>query len=451
MNVFLLGNGFDLHYYLPTSYHNFLNTVDFLCKHNTSEMRTIGDVFRSLLINYEDSIIRESYKRYKNGYDKIELSQEDLQAIINTATNNKWFRYFVELKMSGDGWIDFENEIKSALFMVDQLSAIAVSYIQYHDETDAVIPKASIEYCEGIMRIIYSFGLAEAFEGDFSYPYYDQRQRFILAFGKETKHVVFQNRYLSQVVDHPLVIKLNKNAVKSDLLQSLKEFAQLLIEYLQLFVEKPLCLLVQEGLIPQDRAFTNARMIVSLNYTKTFETLYGEGERDIFHIHGSTDTSIVLGTHADKNDEIEQIDTSFIEFKKYYQRVINHTDSKYLEYIKDLRSYVDLPETAKNAIMLKSGDMETSLSRMAKIVGFGTINLYVFGHSLDITDKEVIQELFELANRIVVFFHQPHDMEGYVKRLVTIFGKNQFDNLRKNKGLIFVSSKDLNKSIVNRT
>ena len=30
MNVFLLGNGFDLYHKLPTKYINFLNTVEFL-------------------------------------------------------------------------------------------------------------------------------------------------------------------------------------------------------------------------------------------------------------------------------------------------------------------------------------------------------------------------------------------------------------------------------------
>lgn len=43
MHFLLLGNGFDLHFSLPTKYHNFLHTIDFLVKYYNDTFKTVGE------------------------------------------------------------------------------------------------------------------------------------------------------------------------------------------------------------------------------------------------------------------------------------------------------------------------------------------------------------------------------------------------------------------------
>ena len=67
----------------------------------------------------------------------------------------------------------------------------------------------------------------------------------------------------------------------------------------------------------------------------------------------------------------------------------------------------------------------------------GLIELYTIGHSLDITDEDIIRQLFDLANKITVFYHSETSAQNLIRNLVRIYGKNEFDNLRESKELRF--------------
>src|SRR5699024_1065215 len=100
-------------------------------------------------------------------------------------------------------------------------------------------------------------------------------------------------------------------------------------------------------------------------YTHTYESIYSEGT--VFHLHGDTSYEIILGINSDENDTVGTIDTSFVSFKKYYQRALYETDVDYLSWLR------------------KKPQKENK------------INLVVMGHSLDITDQDIISALFDMA------------------------------------------------------
>ena len=115
-------------------------------------------------------------------------------------------------------------------------------------------------------------------------------------------------------------------------------------------------------------------------------------------------------------DEVEDMDTSFIRFKKYFQRVFHKTDISYLKAINQLiESQQMTPHYAKER------------------------NVYVIGHSLDETDKDIIQEIFGLATKIKIFYHKDEVVGDYISNLVKIYGKASFDSLRTTKDIEFVS------------
>ena len=66
--------------------------------------------------------------------------------------------------------------------------------------------------------------------------------------------------------------------------------------------------------------------------------------------------------------------------------------------------------------------------------------VYVIGHSLDITDKDIITDIFSMAKQILVFYYDSDQKSQHIQNLITIYGKSGYDDLRRNHGLMFRST-----------
>lgn len=190
---------------------------------------------------------------------------------------------------------------------------------------------------------------------------------------------------------------------------ALQILAQKLQVYLYVFIDRAVHSLATNNKLQQLNELTNADKVITFNYTHTYEKLYPGAE--VYHIHGDVKNNIVLGVNTNTDDNIETVNTDFIRFKKYFQRVFYETDHGYLETIKELRL------------------IRTTLSK---------IHLTVMGHSLDVTDKDVIAELFELAGEIQILYHEKKQVSSYISNLISMFGKETFDDWRISKNLAFV-------------
>lgn len=69
--------------------------------------------------------------------------------------------------------------------------------------------------------------------------------------------------------------------------------------------------------------------------------------------------------------------------------------------------------------------------------------MIVAGHSLDKTDEDIIKQVFNLADKIVILCHNDQAIGKYIKNLITIYGKKEFDNLRSKTDLEFTSYENL--------
>ena len=136
------------------------------------------------------------------------------------------------------------------------------------------------------------------------------------------------------------------------------------------------------------------------------------------HIHGKVDDRIVLGVNPNEDDEVDTADTMFIEFKKYLQRITLGTDTEY-------RLVADELNDGANDLLLT-----------------------VMGHSLDITDEDIIRELFDYASEISIIYHSPNALKDYIAKLVALYGKDELDVMRREKKLCFISiDKDLERYV----
>ena len=64
--------------------------------------------------------------------------------------------------------------------------------------------------------------------------------------------------------------------------------------------------------------------------------------------------------------------------------------------------------------------------------------MLIMGHSLDVTDKDIIAELFDMANKITILYHSFEAKSQYMKNLVKLFGKHKFEFFRNEKALSFL-------------
>ena len=208
-------------------------------------------------------------------------------------------------------------------------------------------------------------------------------------------------------------ITVNRRRIAEDLFKELLDFSQILRLYFELFVESTIEALKAADLIQLNKEYEKFVDIVTYNYTNAFEAIYNKEKAA--HIHGALDKDIILGINPDTNDEIDG-DLSFISFKKYYQRVVFGTDLDYLHILIDMKN----------------------LERHKQ-----TVALSIVGHSLDVTDKDSLKELFEASNDIKIYYHKKEKIPEYVQNLVHFFGKAKFDELRYDRHLRFLPLKEL--------
>ena len=149
--------------------------------------------------------------------------------------------------------------------------------------------------------------------------------------------------------------------------------------------------------------------VLSFNYSNTYERIYGQSKEVTYdYIHGKADIennvdtcNLVLGIDEyledDKNDKLE-----FIAFKKFYQRIYKSTDSTYMKWVEQIKKYPEVNH-----------------------------NLFIFGHSLDKTDRDILKLLIcndNVTTNIYYYRKNKNDIKELgklIKNLVRIMGQDE--------------------------
>lgn len=427
MDLWLVGNGLDLHFNLPTNYNSFLRVSERLLhllkeadeddewgvdkkddsavgegKHR-KRIESVARVLNDRSLIDSDRCLKNCIETYGSDYD-ASLDSDEIEKVFGRLDNNMWFNYLIRSVNPKERWIDFEREIGYVVSTLKEMLATSedgeLVYIQ-----------------EDYMEHIYA-----------SFPFFLNAKVInnqVIKTRPTTSYSVSEDYKIEEPYGSGRFF-IDKRKIASVLFEGLRELTDALHGYLKWFVERPLSAVLQKGDVKIDPliaswAWTNTK-IVSFNYTHTLEKMFQQSidSRRIFYIHGEVDetregvtnSGIVLGINADGYDELDDLDISFIQFKKYFQRVFYGTDLSYL-------SFMSIYEDWK-----KKENKDYSL--------------YVMGHSLDVTDEEVIRECFMNAYRITVFYHNKSSLDDYVRNLVSIFGKTGFDSLRNGRRLRFI-------------
>lgn len=384
MQAILIGNGYDLNLGLPTRYMDFLNTASFLLENRAKRFTTLGDIFANQFFDDKDKI-KSAYTRHKKAYDDTEINQETINEIIECLDDNLWYKYFYSSFYKDLKWIDFEKEIRTVVNSFQEL--FECGQIKYYRKANT-IPFAS-------MCIINSFNM---FDGSIN----------ISSMLKSEYLLQYPMRSGNYIIDREKIIQL--------LLSGLDKLSLALSLYMKCFVDDIIDKLDSASLDYKDY-FSD--IAITLNYTHTYEKLLendlrkdADKRNNVYHVHGEVGKKIVLGINQDSADFVETANPIFAPFKKYFQRVMYRTDVEYMSFLK-----------ANNEMTER-------------------LNLFVMGHSLDITDKDIISELFNIANTITIYYHSEKSMADMIKNLITIFGVKKFNDFRLVKDLQFIKMDD---------
>lgn len=387
MKILVIGNGFDLEHGLPTKYKDFLDfmqCINFLNNNlDTINKFTISEIyFEEQLENEVKHTIDSNVKKYFchrnllnfstfNKWSKDEKSKE----LIECANKNIWIKYFLEnIEYDNQGWIDFESEISDVIQCFDYMKNISKYY-----EKDGRLPENLDDYKEEIVQRIIEYSVLDI------------------------------NEY--ELIDKNLKQVINV----------LNEHLNNLIRCLEIYLEE--CVGQKDiKYVSPDIKDIEFDKVLSFNYTDTYEKLYGinNDEIEYDYIHGkaditrdTADNNMVLGIDEYLNDDAKNNQLEFITFKKYFQRIYKMTGNTYKKWI------------------LKMVNIECELTGECDELGQSetqkiTNQIYIFGHSLDITDKDILKELIEFENAVTTIFYYNRDVYAQqITNLVKLIGQDE--------------------------
>lgn len=385
-NVVLIGNGFDIHHKFPTWYRNFLHVAKLLIGSDLSKLKTVGDVLSDERLHEVDPHMKKCFDTHREAYFHTILDVTKAKKLVGILEDNMWFNYFVDSFDKDSNWIDFEKEV-----------ALVLSCFE-----DAFLPTGEV----------ISFEMENEYL-DSNYKLWIVTRYFDFFIDHErTKRAGWDDFYQfvkrEYIVEYPYgsgCISVDKKRIIEKLYFELVGLTEGLKLYFELFVENVLESFNKLQLDGRIGIFRSSGTTITFNYTGTFEWAYFN--RKVIHIHGSVNGDIVLGINPDKHDSLDKMDTSFLVFKKYFQRTYYGTDLEYIRWISDVK---------KMNVKYR---------------------LITMGHSLDVTDKDIIVDLFVSAAEIIILYHEDAAKKEYIKKLVEIFGREEFEHMKFHKGLRF--------------
>ncbi len=159
--------------------------------------------------------------------------------------------------------------------------------------------------------------------------------------------------------------------------------------------------------------------VLSFNYTNTYLQMYKNKKVGAFHfIHGCAEknrskdeNNMVFGIGQEiKNSSEDEFD--YVMFQKYYQRIIKKTGSTYKKWFSKKE----------------------------------TMNVYIYGHSLDEPDGDIIREFIEYdKSKVYIFYYDQKSFNSIVVNLIKIFTKDKIIELTGSGKIEFVECNDKEK------
>lgn len=351
-NVLVIGNGFDIAHGLYTKYIDFYNFCNAI-------KRVINDK-REIAIreDIKEELLRSEFmKSTANIINNKKIVNDDiLEKMINICKDNYWLNCIEERNLSNDPhWCDIEGVI------ADEISKLAYVANNFNERTNPFDEnsKESSEIAE-----MYNEVINQSETDNYKLSIY-----------------IFKEKLLSDLNDLTWMLEIYLSKFLNRKSKTYKFFETLNIDY-----------------------------IINFNYTDTYNKLYKKNIPTHF-IHGKIRNNdkdainMVFGIGDSINEDDDNYE--FIEFQKYYQRIIYKTGNDYAKWLDN------------DEIM----------------------NIFIFGHSVNEVDGDIIERLITRKHtNIYIYYYDQQALNSIVANLTRILGKDMIiDYTNKNKIVFLVN------------
>ena len=394
MDILIIGNGFDLANGMKTRYSDFLKfaiRIKYILEKK--------DIDEELKCDKKIEKILE--KNCENVRNNIFERRDLLETLF---LNNVWIDYFVKkTKCIPDRWVDFEEEIGCVIHSI---------YDEKNFE-DLRLPWTSGDMVDCIQKYCEEIGENK----DISVE--EEKERYILIL---EEHLIR--------LEKALELYLREYVMQAGIECSVPEVREILEKNKDI-------------------------QIISFNYTDTIEKYYGINNRSIVYIHGRLGedteykkTDLILGID-DKDDRLIH-EMIFLPFYKYCRREIKGASHRTKKLSLELMEHTETLLKAKrfyteNKVemdMIEGGDKDYQEVYAKYLQEFEDrnkkTNLYIFGHSLAVSDREYLMDFLTNEQiRTTVFFHDEKQKTDQIKNLITMLGRGPFVDYTSRDRIVF--------------
>ena len=455
MNILIVGNGFDLSHYLPTKYDHFMVAMDAIENWDIKKGNMgFDDLFEKDYWHkdaetgeeWQNSFFQHTKAMYKT--DEIEISIDQIKVLKEQLKDNVWYQYFSDHVREVKTWIDFETKINEALKVVEKFivslnlkleeSGIFSHEICFSGNKEERQIFLTREQCNVLEKLnILNSGYFIDQED------YDENGHYIVSIDigdpdQGSLRFYINDQYIQQYSGYG---KVNNDKLLNYLQENLEKFIGIFNLYLELIVSK-LSFINPFSIENKDWVYPDK--IYSFNYTDTFQRIHDSV--DVEYLHGShgEDQNIVLGVSDLDDDALKKLKA--YGFTKYHQKLFKDTDYLFLDEYKNKilsnrQSQIDLYEQLKGEN--RSAYRNVLNNRIRNSETMLDLNFYIWGHSLDISDKDYIIDLFSLNDdmdrnvRVIIFYFDKQAKFSLLNNLLAILGKDKVEQWMKNKWLEF--------------
>lgn len=371
MNVLIIGNGFDLAHKLPTQYASFLEFIKFINRFETYH----GTVHKFMSDN-------EEYM-----FSKLDI---DVQTYIGEAIHddNK-FKNVIDIWANKKASENKSDRIKHIEEMI-LLSKDSLWFKWFQEQLD--LNPNWIDFEAEISRVV------------------QEVERMIPKLPLNPRAMTIQQSLINKIffdcrASNPDTTSSDIKEIKEKMIKDLNDLIRCFEIYLEDCVRN-----IDKQLLSPDIFDLRIDCLLSFNYTDTYERLYSCKHRNIEYdyIHGKSKidsnlpNNMVLGIDDYLIGDERFSNTNFIEFKKYYQRLHKKTGCIYKKWIESIN----------------------------KSKADSTHNVYIFGHSLAITDKDVLIDFItNPKTKVTIYYFSENHYSEQIINLVHLIGPDTLNSM----------------------
>lgn len=232
-----------------------------------------------------------------------------------------------------------------------------------------------------------------------------------IVFKKNFEYIKYVEKFIKKRNENIFIKQINRQ--KEEMISALNNLTFLLELYLTYFIN------MKKN--PKE-LFNKLKIthILSFNYTNTYFENYDSSNIQRHFIHGEAiksrsieENNMVFGIGQEIKNSINEDALDYVMFQKYYQRIIKKTGNDYKQWLR----------------------------------GNEKINVYIFGHSLDVPDGDVIKSFVECKHTriIYIFYLNQKALNEIVINLIGTFSKDEVIRLTNEGKIEFVQSNDSKK------